>query len=186
MDSKRECLEKLSYLKQSFSFSLGAYALATKEPTARVIASHKIELAGDQICILEKNEKGPQHWLKYSIEFSQSLTDGAAKTFVRQTFLMMLLESFEVSKKYAQNNDLLSNFKSQDWYPFVRHLRNAIGHNGVWSIGKKVNDLPTTFRNKTIDSNLDGQQLGDFIDWVFGLQLHASIYNWVYLDGSNQ
>lgn len=182
MKSKKECLAKLNYLRETFWFSLGAYGLATKEPTAEIIAQHKIELAGDQIYVLAENEKGPEFWLKYSVEFSQALSDGSAKTFVRQTFLMMLLESFEASKKYAQSNGQLDSFKRQEWYPFARHLRNAIGHSEVWSIGNNPKDLPTTFRNKTIDASLDGQPLGEFIDWVYGLQLHASFTNWVHLE----
>ncbi|GGB59125.1 hypothetical protein [Shewanella inventionis] len=186
MKSKNECLAKLNYLRETFWFSLGAYGLATKEPTAGVIAQHKIELAGNQIYVLAENEKGPEFWLKYSVGFSEALSDGSAKTFVRQTFLMMLLESFEASKKYAQANGQLDSFKKQEWYPFARHLRNAIGHNEVWSIGNNPKDLPTTFRNKTIDVSLDGQPLGEFIDWVYGLQLHANFTNWVHLESTER
>lgn len=181
MISKDECLEKLTYLRETFFFSLGAYGLATKQPSSELIANYKIELLADQIYVLGEGEESPDYWLKYTIGFSDSLSSGSARRFVRQTFLMMLLESFEVTKKYALANGLLDSFKVQEWYPFSRHLRNAIGHNGIWSIGKNPPDLPTTFRNKTIDVSLDGQSLGDFIDWVFGLQLHATITNWVYL-----
>lgn len=180
--SKDECLAKLQYLRETFFFSLGAYGLATKSPTSSVLAQYKIELVADQIYVLAENEESPKHWLKYAIGFESSLTSGAARAFVRQTFLMMILESFEAVKKYAAANELLELFMSQEWYSFARHLRNAIGHNGIWCMGKKSKDLPCTFRNKTIDVSLDGLPIGDFIDWVFGLQLHATITNWVYLD----
>ena len=85
----------------------------------------------------------------------------------------------KLQKKYAEINALLKDFQNQDFYSFSRHLRNAIGHNGVWTINLNVKDLPTTFRNKTIDLSLNGSSIDGFVDWVYGLQLCAAISVWV-------
>jgi hypothetical protein len=140
---------------------------------------HRIKISDDEIHVLAEGQQAPKTWLSYEVGFSGALIDGSAKMFVRQTFFYMILETFESAKKYAKKNDKLEPFESQDWHPFARHLRNAIGHNGVWDIRGNPSDLPTTFRNKTIDISLNGKSLGDFIGWVYGLQLCASISIWV-------
>lgn len=179
MTSKAECEEKLKYVRNSFWFSLGAYGLATKEPTRTFLKNHRLRVSGDNIYVLADGEDAPTHWLSYEVGFSGALDDGSAEVFVRQTFLYMILETFESAKKYANHSGKVEDFKQQDWYPFSRHLRNAIGHNGVWEIRGNPDDLPTTFRNKTIDTSLNGQELGGFVDWVYGLQLCSSISLWV-------
>ncbi|MCW8127695.1 hypothetical protein [Microbulbifer halophilus] len=138
-----------------------------------------MNISENEIFILKEGEDHPKSWLSYNVQFSDSLNDGTAKTFVRKTFLFMLLETFESAQKYANKSGKFSEFASQEWYPFARHLRNAIGHNGVWDIRGNPKDFPTTFRNKTIDASLNGRDLGDFVGWVYGLQLCASVSSWV-------
>lgn len=179
MTSKVECEQKLKFVRDSFWFSVGAYGLATEEPTSSFIKQHRFKVSGNNIFVLAEGEEAPSNWLSYEIGFSGALDSGSAEMFVRQTFLYMILETFEAAKKYANFCGAFDDFKKQDWYSFTRHLRNAIGHNGVWNIRGNPDDLPTTFRNKTIDVNLNGQELGCFIDWVYGLQLCASISFWV-------
>jgi hypothetical protein len=179
MTSKSECEQKLKFVRDSFWFSLGAYGLATKEPTSSFINQHRLIVFGDKIHVLVEGEKAPKGWLSYEVGFSAALDDGSAEAFVRQTFLYMILETFESAKKYAGHSGKVEDFKRQDWYPFARHLRNAIGHNGVWDIRGNPDDLPTKFRNKTIDKSLNGKKLNGFCDWVYGLQLCASIRSWV-------
>lgn len=179
MTTKSECEQKIKYVRDAFWFSLGAYGLATKKPTSDFIMRHRVRVSEGSIYVLAEGEKAPKGWLSYEIGFSGAIGGGAAETFVRQTFLYMILETFESSKKYAISSNNLHSFKQQEWYAFARHLRNAIGHNGVWEIRGNPADLPTTFRNKTVDISLNGSDLGNFIDWVYGLQLCASISGWV-------
>lgn len=179
MLSKEKCEEKIKYVRDAFWFSLGAYGLAIKDPTRNFLRDYNLTVSDKEIYVLVDGETAPTDWLLYNIRFSDTLDNGSAKTFVRQTFFYMILETFEAAKSYAFKNEKVEEFKSQDWYSFSRHLRNAIGHNGVWSITGNPKDLPTTFRNKTIDLNFNGHDLGDFIGWVYGLQLCASISLWV-------
>lgn len=179
MTAKEQCTHKMDYVRDAFWFSLGAYALATESPTKEYLEQYRINLSGDKICVLKESERPTQNWLSYEVAFSRSLDDGSAKLFVNQTFQYMILETFEAAKKYAENESLLKDFQSQDFYVFTRHLRNAIGHNGVWTINSNVKDLPVTFRNKTIDLSLNGNSIKGFIDWVYGLQLCAAIAVWV-------
>jgi hypothetical protein len=179
MISKEKCLEKMKYVRDAFWFSLGAYGLAVKEPTSHFLSDYNLTVSDDEIYVLSVGELPPTNRLLYSINFSNTLDNGSAKMFVRQTFFYMILETFEATKSYASENNKLNDFRSQEWYSFVRHLRNAIGHNGLWTIRGSPNDLPTTFRNKTIDLSFNGKELGDFIGWVYGLQLCAAIQLWV-------
>ena len=182
MTGKEKCLEKMSYVRSAFVFSLGAYALATKSPTKEYLSQYKVKLSDDKILVLNEAdllEQSEQSWLSYEIAFNGALDDGSARLFINQNFLYMILETFEAAKKYAESENLWGDFKNQDFYSFSRHLRNAIGHNGVWTINSSVKDLPTTFRNKTIDLSLNGKSIDGFIDWVYGLQLCAAISVWV-------
>ncbi|WP_180113694.1 hypothetical protein [Acinetobacter sp. YH12063] len=177
--TKERCLEKMKYVRDAFWFSLGAYGLAVKEPTSRYLSNYNLTVSDKEIYVLSGNEVAATDCLLYNINFSNTLDNGSAKMFVKQTFYYMILETFEAAKSYAFENNKSDHFRSQEWYAFARHLRNAIGHNGVWSIKGIPNDLPTTFRNKTIDLSFNGQELDDFIGWVYGLQLCATIQLWV-------
>ncbi len=179
METKEKCQKKIDYVRNAFWFSLGAYALATQSPTKDYLEQFRVNLSGDNIHVLKESEQANDHWLSYEVAFNHSLDDGSAKLFVNQTFQYMILETFEAAKKYAEINALLKDFQNQDFYSFSRHLRNAIGHNGVWTINLNVKDLPATFRNKTIDLSLNGSSIDGFVDWVYGLQLCAAISVWV-------
>ena len=179
MTTKKNCIQKMDYVRNSFWFSLGAYALATESPTKNYLEQYRINLSGDKIYVLKESEETEKSWLSYEVAFNRSLDNGSAEIFVNQTFQYMILETFEAAKKYAESENLFNDFRNQDFYSFTRHLRNAIGHNGVWTINSNVKDLPTTFRNKTIDLSLNGNNIKGFIDWVYGLQLCAAISVWV-------
>lgn len=177
--NKAQCQEKLNYVRDTFYFSLGGYGLATNDLTKDSLCDYCIKVDDSNVYVFKKEEVPPKgEPLSQQISFSQSLETGHALQFVRQTFLYMIQDTFESAKSYANQSGKFQDFKAQPWYSFARHLRNAIGHNGTWNI-QDTSDLPTTFRNKTITSEMNGQALGDFVGWFYGLQLCSNIITWV-------
>lgn len=181
MITKHETEEKIKFVRDAFWFSLGAYALATNEPTKNYLNKQRIKIYdySSDIHVFAENTEPPSSTMAYEIGFAGTMANGSAKSFVRQTFLYMIQETFESAQKYAKATNQESAYKKEEWHAFARHLRNAIAHNGTWNITGNPTDLPTTFRNKTIDISMNHSELGDFIGWFYGAQLCASISLWV-------
>ncbi|MGK0513108.1 hypothetical protein [Rheinheimera aquimaris] len=181
MPTKVEAERKVKYVKDAFLFSLGAYALATREPIASELMNKKVRISDNNqdIFVLSEGEMPPKSTISFEVKFRGALNNHNAETFVRQTFLYMIQETFEVIKRYAELGGKSEIFKSAEWYPFARHLRNAIGHGGRWKIDPGVKDLPTTFRNKTITLDMNGAEIGDFVSWLHGQQLCAAMEIWL-------
>lgn len=181
MITKAEAERKVKYVKDAFLFSLGAYALATKEPTASQLMNKSVRISDNnkEIFVLSIDDIPPKSTISYEVKFRGALDNHNAEMFVRQTFLYMIQETFEAIKRYSESNGKFELFKSAEWYSFARHLRHAIGHGGRWKMDPGVKDLPTTFRNKTITLDMNGTDIGDFVSWLYGQQLCAAMMVWL-------
>ncbi len=179
MSTKEECQFKMNYARNAFYFSVGSFGLATKPPSNELLKNFKFVIQENNIHVLEADETAPKTWLQYEFSFSEPLQNNSAEIFVKQTFNHMILQTFEAAWSYAKSNDLNSEYRNQEFFFFCLHLRNAISHNGKWSFKNKSYELPTTFRNKEINRSLEGKDIEGFINWVFGLQLCATISLWV-------
>ena len=167
MTTKEAALSKLKRTRDSFWFSLGAYALLTKEPAKSQVAGYSIVVTNNDLTVEPKGATTQHGGISYRIEFNSSITQDSALSVVQQTFYSMLTDSYEATKSAAPELH-----KTQDWYHFARHLRNAISHNGRWHFQNSVG-LPTQWRHLAIDSSMHGQPVEGFIGWYDGLQLGA-------------
>ena len=170
MSSKQASLSKLKNSRDAFWFSLGAYALLTKEPAASQVAGYDISVTNTDVLVGPRDAQDSyQLGMSYRIGFNSSLPREAALSVVQSTFLAMISDSYEACKAAAP-----AEIKNQDWYHFARHLRNAISHNGRWHFQNNAG-LPATWRRMTIDQSMHGKEIGGFIGWFDGLQLGATM-----------
>jgi hypothetical protein len=170
VSSKQASLSKLKSARDSFWFSLGAYALLTREPAASQVAGYDISVTNSDLLVGPRDAQDSGHLgMSYRIGFNSSLPNTAALAVVQSTFYAMLSDSYEACKAAAP-----VGIKDQDWYHFSRHLRNAISHNGRWHFQNNAS-LPATWRRMTVESSMHGHEIDGFIGWFDGLQLGATM-----------
>lgn len=166
MRPHEETLTKLNALRQSFCFSLGAYALLTQEPARSQVSGYDVCVTNNTLAVVST---GASHTadsnMSYRIAFNSSLPEDAALSVVRSSFYAMLSGSFEAVKGWHQ-------VKQQDWYQFARHLRNAISHDGRFHF-TNGSGLPVTWRNLLIEQTMQGAPIENFLGWFDGLQLNS-------------
>lgn len=170
MLSKQTALSKLKSSRDSFWFSLGAYALLTKEPAASQVSGYDISVTNSDLLVGARDaQDSHRRGMSYRIGFNSSLPKEAALAVVQSTFYAMLSDNYETCKAAAP-----TKIKDQEWYHFARHLRNAISHNGRWHFQNGAG-LPATWRRMTVDQSMHGNEIGGFIGWFDGLQLGATM-----------
>lgn len=182
MTTRTEALSRLKRARDAFWFSLGGYALLTQEPARSIVSDYEIDVRNDGIDVRSKRAPHEgRRGTRYTIAFSAALDPSAVKDVIERTMRFMLVESFGVTLKYAEENRFTDDLRSRDWYHFARHLRNAYAHGGRWNLLNKKN-LPATWRRLTIDPSLHDQVVADgFIGWFDALQLGASMT--LFVDG---
>ena len=174
MTSRQAALEKLKRARDSFWFSLGAYALLTKEPARSEIINYRVSINNQELLVESKDSSLVQSvGTSYRIEFNSSISEESALAVVQRTFYAMLSDSYDAAKTASE-----TQLKSQDWYHLARHLRNAIAHNGRWHFLNSAG-LPCIWRHLSIESSMQGQPIDGFIGWYDGLQLGAVMQSFV-------
>ncbi|MGH9439381.1 MAG: hypothetical protein ACRD22_16195 [Terriglobia bacterium] len=168
MDDREHVLSKINSLRQSFCFSLGAYALLTQEPAMSQVANYNVCVTNKSLTVFQEgHQHKPDSNLSYRIAFNASLPSDAALEVVRTSFYAMLAGSFEAVKHWER-------VRLQSWYHFARHVRNAASHNGLFHFSDS-SGLPVTWRNLTIAASMQDMALSEFLGWFDGLQLNASM-----------
>jgi hypothetical protein len=163
---REETLAKLNTLRQSFCFSLGAYALLTQEPARSQVSRYDVCVTNNTLAVVGTGaSQTADSNMSYRIVFNSSLPTDAALTVVRSSFYAMLSGSFEAMKGWDQ-------VEQQDWFHFARHLRNAISHNGRFHFTNEWG-LPAKWRNLLIEQSMQGAPVENFLGWFDGLQLNA-------------
>lgn len=176
MTDRNSALSSLKKARDAFWFSLGGYALLTQEPARSIVSSYEIDVLNDNINVRAKGVKDEdRRGTRYTIGFGAALDISSVKGVLERTMRFMLVESFEVTLKYAKHNHLMDDLRSREWYEFSRHLRNAYAHGGRWDLLKRQR-LPATWRRLTIDVSMHDQPVVDgFIGWFDALQLGSSM-----------
>lgn len=183
MLTKDSALLRLKSARDAFWFSLGAYALLTNEPSRSELSKFAIQLDEFNNIAANRGEPSPNRGNSYTIGFNAALDAASAKRIVEYSFRQMIIESFETAKEFEAKNTL--SLSSEPWYEFARHYRNGLAHNGRWSF-RSAKGLPLTWRNRTIDANLQGMSLDGFLTWFEGLQLCAQMNISISTMGKNQ
>ena len=166
-----------------FWVAVGAYALMTHEPMRNLLKAMRIHINHDEITVVAKRQprdpSGPG--LSYEAQFPLGLPESAAWEVARTHLRSMLIDSFDATKEFATEANLMANLKSQDWYYFSYHLRNAYAHGNRWHFEPWATRLlPLTWRSYEIRADLHRTAVPDNVPgWVDALQLRASMFNFV-------
>jgi hypothetical protein len=155
-----------------FWFTLGAYALLTEEPSRSQLAGYDVSIANNHLQVVSSSDTSPPGQTGYKIGFRGAIDSGAAKEVVERAFRQMILTSYATTTEFVKHRHLQDALSREDWYPFARHYRNAIAHNGRWNIAAPKG-LPTTWRNLTIEASFHNRSIDGFLGWFDGLQLCA-------------
>lgn len=156
---------KLQEVRDIFTSSLGAYALLTEEPSKSQLSEFNIKFDDGGRLTVSRDAIPATPGISYNIGFNYGMDVDSAKAVVEHTFRYMVLQSFEITKKYAPLTS-----KDQPWYNFAFNYRNAISHDGHWKLTNKTM-VPATWRRYTVDLHLDGQSIDDYFSWYHGMQL---------------
>jgi len=174
-----DTIAELKIARDGFLFSLGAYALLTKEPASSELSRYGIKVCEDGNIVVSENEQSHHRGTSYTICFNDGLSESAAKSVVDASFKKMIIDSNHVIQKHKKENNI--NISEPTAFRFIRHYRNAIAHNGRWSL-HSAKDLPITWRNRTLTFDMNNQSIDGFLTWFEGLQLCAQLI--LYLDQS--
>lgn len=102
---------------------------------------------------------------KESIPFFKFLSDQKKKetainNFKHSHWRVLIKESFEMIRGYCNDNDLFSELKKQDWYEFVRLLRNSISHDFRFDFTRyKQEDFPISWKTISIEYSSNGDHI---------------------------
>lgn len=167
-----EALALLKKARDSFWFSLGAYALLTKEPAMSEISKYDISIyEGGEINVSEIGSEEPFR-TGYTIGFNAGLGDLAARYVVDNSFRQMIIDSNHAVRAYVKLNS--ADVVDLPEVKFIRHYRNAIAHNGQWNFDS-AKDLPLTWRNRTLTMDMNHQSIEGYLNWFEGLQLCSQL-----------
>lgn len=167
-----ETIRQLKAARDGFWFSLGAYALLTKEPARSELSRYDIKVYEDGDIVVSEDNVNERRGTNYTIGFNSALSDGAARDVVNNSFKQMIIDSNHAIRAYAEFNSV--NVTESSAIRFIRHYRNAIAHNGLWDL-RSPKGLPITWRNKTLTIDMNNQPIDGFLTWFEGLQLCAQL-----------
>jgi hypothetical protein len=150
MITKNELISQLENAKNNWILGLAAISLFNNEESLPILEKRHCKFGG------------------YTVQFKQvsnllsnpSDRDIAIKEFLKSQKRALIKESFELIKDYCDVTNQSSSFKAEPWYQFARMIRNCLSHNYRFEFknhDKKL--LPVLWKNRTIDSSMDGQEL---------------------------
>ena len=152
--TKADLIIKLQCLKNNFFLGLGAAALFTNPKVHPFLEGKKALFKVENVL--------------YQFEYKQlieQLTEGPLRNIMIQEFLKshvrtLLKEGFQIIQTYCKDTSQDSKMKAEPWYDFARIIRNSLTHNYRLDFNKHDKMLlPLTWKNRTIDSTMDGSFL---------------------------
>lgn len=167
-----EAIAALKAARDGFSFSLGAYALLTKEPVRAKLRGYEIKVYEDGDFVVSEDSLAGRRGSSYTIGFNSALSRSAARGVVDNSLMRMIIDSNHAIRAYAKANNL--DVSQCSAVQFIRLYRNAIAHNGRWDL-RCPEDLPLTWRNRTVTIAMNNQSIEGFLTWFEGLQLCAQL-----------
>ncbi|WP_143507352.1 hypothetical protein [Pseudomonas sediminis] len=167
-----ETITQLKAARDGFWFSLGAYALLTKEPAKSELSRYNINIYEDGEIVVSEDKLNERRGTNYTIGFNGALSNSAARGVVDNSFKQMIIDSNHAIRAYAKFNKI--DISESSSIQFIRHYRNAIAHNGLWDL-RSPKGLPLTWRNRTLTIEMNNQPIEGFLTWFEGLQLCAQL-----------
>ncbi|MDW7772957.1 MAG: hypothetical protein SCH71_08710 [Desulfobulbaceae bacterium] len=167
-----ETIAHLKVARDGFWFSLGAYALLTKEPVKSELRKYDIRVYENGDIVVSEGDVNERPGTNYTIGFNGGLSGSAARGVVDNSFKQMIIDSNHAIHAYAKSNKI--DVSESSAIQFIRHYRNAIAHNGRWDL-RSPKGLPLTWRNRTLTIDMNDQSIDGFLTWFEGLQLCAQL-----------
>jgi len=150
MITKSELVSQLENAKNNYVLGLAAISLFSDEKAYPIL------------------NEGSASFGQYTVQFKQVsslLTQSADREIALKEFLTsqiraLIKESFEFIKDYCEGTNQNPTFKAEPWYQYARMIRNCLSHNFRFEFNKHDKTLlPVSWKNRTIDSTMDGKHL---------------------------
>ena len=148
--TKKELIGQVENAKSNYILGLAAISLFSNEKVYPILEESHCKFG------------------TYTVEFKQVKNllmkpgdrDIAIKEFLNSQIRALIKESFELIKNYCNETNQVPTFQGEPWYQFARMIRNCLSHNFRFEFKKYDKSLlPVSWKNRTIDSTMDGKHL---------------------------
>lgn len=196
--NKQELLSQLDNAQNNFMLGIAALGLLMQDENHPVLENLICILTNSSVSFVSSISE-VQHQFK-DAEFPVSVSpfplaeaakylknaDETQRQNIQKEFFKMLLrvhlrESFEVIKDYCEASNQANLFKQQDWYDYLRIVRNCFSHNFLIQYNNKdKQSLPICWNGRSLTIQMDGQPLTASILGVDGMfELHKEMRSFV-------
>lgn len=149
--SKEQRLCQIVNAKNNFYLGLAALALFQERATYLPLSGLSVDLSGKYgfnfavvVEMLDHSEAGPN----------------ARHEFQLALLRMVLKETFEMVRQFAEEHSLMPALRAQLWYHPARILRNCVSHNCKFDFGPHdLRQLPLEWNGLTITAEMKGEDL---------------------------
>lgn len=150
MIAKSELVSQLENAKNNYVLGLAAISLFSNEKTYPILNESSASFG--QYALQFKQVSG---LLNQSAD-----REIALKEFLTSQIRALIKESFELIKDYCEGTNQNPSFKAEPWYQYARIIRNCLSHNFRFEFNRHDKTfLPVAWKNRTIDSTMDGKNL---------------------------
>lgn len=163
----------------NFSLGLLSFCLFQRIKPQDFSAMNKVIVGEDGLYCVPKGKEVPAEAGNfYEVGYAGGSPDfnlrRANMEFAKMLLRNLTLDSYEALFQYCEDTKQLAKMQAQPWYRFARIVRNSLTHTQHWRFNSRdLSQLPVTWKDKTIDASMDGQELSfDFYDWWDGCELY--------------
>jgi len=173
---------QLVTIRSNFSLAIFCHCLIRRMKPEDITAANRVVIGeGGLYCIPRGKEVPAGAGSFYDVGFAGSPNfnlNRAAMEFAKMALRNFTLDSYEALFNYCKQTNQLSRMQVQPWYEFARMVRNSLTHTQHWRFRRgDLVRLPVSWRGKTIEATMDGQELtADFYDWWDGCELWSEMY----------
>lgn len=175
--------EKLMRIRSNFSLAIFCHCLIRRIKPEDIAAMDRVVIGEDGLYCIPRGKQVPaEAGSFYDVGFAGSPDfnlSRAGMEFAKMALRNFTLDSYEVLFDYCEQTNQLSRMQTQPWYEFARMVRHSLTHTQHW-VFKRRKDLarlPVSWRGKTIEASMKGQELTcDFYDWWDACELWGEMY----------
>lgn len=168
---------QLKTVHSNFSFGLLSFCLLQRMKPQGFSSMNRVIIGEDGLYCVPRGKVVPDEagdFYEVGLAGSPDFNlQRANMEFAKMLLRNLTLDSYEALFRYSKDTNQLAKMRTQPWYSFARIVRNSLTHTQHWRFNSRdLSQLPVTWRNKTIDTSMDGQELTfDFYDWWDGCEL---------------
>jgi hypothetical protein len=173
---------QLKTIFSNFSFGLFAHCLIRRIKPEEITSKDRVIIGEDGLYCIPRGKDVPAAAGKfYEMGFAGSpdfKIERASMEFAKMLLRNLTTDSYEALFNYCEQTNQLHQMQAESWYKFARMIRNSLTHTQHWRFqSRDLSRLPVTWRGKTIDTSMNGQELSfEFYDWWDGCELWHEMY----------